>query len=752
VLSLPQAAHGGGAGGHRHTPRDSRGADASAASASGGAPSLSSAYEFQRLSTLVWTVTEGLEGDELPNNVEGIAWPGAVLVPATVPPAAAAVDTAAAPTDHAAAAPPLLRRLHTTGEDRRWTSPAAAVARLRILRGLTRERMGHLPLALADYEAAIAADPTAGVALIHRARCCVKMNRYESVAADVAAALPLVADKVGAYTLLGKAQFAVGDDAGAFDAFTNALAAGGCTAGVYMRRAAAAACLGRMDVAHDDLSQVLHADAATRFPPHHRAEAHQQRGFVRYCLGDLAGALADYQAALAALDEADGDGDDGGIAVAGDDEHMAGGEGSTAGPVLRLQMRAAAHYFQGIIQANRDEFPAAVGSLRAALATMATLQAEDDLVAACRAALPALLLAGAALGVPEPAVKVLSPSQLGRAGAVAAAVTVEDDDATRKSILERTAHWVPVVKPSRVRAAVAAAAATGDDSTLSTVVAELFKPCLSPIARGRFTDPMLLSTSAASGSPLATAISASQDKAVIDGAMRRLRGRLRPTHSDRDDVQRQLSTMAGALNRDAALPTVLRRLRPCVHHELAKALQLEGDQREAFVHFTITLAHCPTSATAMLRRGLAAHAMGAIAAAGADLNAAALLRPDDATLRINFHAVPTVQAVVLRSAGDEDTVPIVGVDAAVPVAPKASGEGTTFDRERAHAEADASSAAITSLVAAWRRSSGRPSASVPTTPRASGDAHASSAAAPATGRPATLAAKVRLNLAMPHVG
>ena len=115
---------------------------------------------------------------------------------------------------------------------------------------------------------------------------------------------------------------------------------------------------------------------------------------------------------------------------------------------------------------------------------------------------------------------------------------------------------------------------------------------------------------------------------------------------------------------NATSSPALVRLRIASIHERAKARQMLLQHREAISDFTEVLSSCPTSAHALLRRGLSYKALNEYVAAAEDIETArTLVAPElQATFQLNYAGIGDVNTVVLCAAGEEIDYPILGID------------------------------------------------------------------------------------------
>lgn len=88
-------------------------------------------------------------------------------------------------------------------------------------------------------------------------------------------------------------------------------------------------------------------------------------------------------------------------------------------------------------------------------------------------------------------------------------------------------------------------------------------------------------------------------------------------------------------------------------HERAKTLQLERYYDEAIADFSFVLQHNPNNAHACFRRGFAHKAVGDLAAAAADLEAAKMLDPTNLQLVVNYRELRDTECVILCPPGQE---------------------------------------------------------------------------------------------------
>lgn len=122
--------------------------------------------------------------------------------------------------------------------------------------------------------------------------------------------------------------------------------------------------------------------------------------------------------------------------------------------------------------------------------------------------------------------------------------------------------------------------------------------------------------------------------------------------------------LADLVQVNATSSPALVRLRIAAIHERAKARQMLHFHREAISDLTEVLASCPTSAHALLRRGLSYKALSEYVAAAEDIETArTLIAPElQKTFQLNYAGIGDVNTVVFCAAGEEVDYPILGID------------------------------------------------------------------------------------------
>jgi tetratricopeptide (TPR) repeat protein len=159
-------------------------------------------------------------------------------------------------------------------------------------RGVVRQLAGDMPGALADYDAAIAANPGHAEAYKNRGTVRAAAERWDAAIADYEVALRLKPGYADAWVSLGAAKEANGDLAGALDDYAKACALDPGHARALYGRANMRATRGDLVGAIADYSAALQVNPGY-------VEAWNNRGLAKRRAGDEAGARADFTRALA---------------------------------------------------------------------------------------------------------------------------------------------------------------------------------------------------------------------------------------------------------------------------------------------------------------------------------------------------------------------------------------------------------------------------------------------------------------------
>lgn len=165
-------------------------------------------------------------------------------------------------------------------------------APIRGLRGRCHAERGDTPAALADYEAAAAADPeNAPRYLLWRAALRLETEDLAAAEADCTAALQTRPDDPEAYHLRGTVRHQAGDAAGAEADFTAALDRAPDHGAARLGRAVC------RFLRKDFPAAAADCDGAARLLPH-SPRVFELRGAARRALGDFDAALADFDEAV----------------------------------------------------------------------------------------------------------------------------------------------------------------------------------------------------------------------------------------------------------------------------------------------------------------------------------------------------------------------------------------------------------------------------------------------------------------------
>lgn len=159
-------------------------------------------------------------------------------------------------------------------------------------RGVVYDDQGDRAAAMADYEAAIALDPTFPYPFFNLALAHLAQGAPEEALANFDAALVADPNYVGAYQERGKLYDTMGEYTRAIEDFDAALALDPNFAPAYVDRGNAWWALEEYDAAAADYT------TAIELVPGY-AIAYNNRGRLRYFLGDAAAAVADFNEALA---------------------------------------------------------------------------------------------------------------------------------------------------------------------------------------------------------------------------------------------------------------------------------------------------------------------------------------------------------------------------------------------------------------------------------------------------------------------
>ena len=159
-------------------------------------------------------------------------------------------------------------------------------------RGVVRQLAGDMAGALADYDAALAANPGHAEAYKNRGTVRAAAEEWDAAIADYEVALRLKPGYADAYVSRGAAREAKGDLAGALDDYAEACALDPGHARALYGRANMRATRGDLQGAIADYSAALQVNPGY-------VEAWNNRGLAKRRAGDEAGARADFTRALA---------------------------------------------------------------------------------------------------------------------------------------------------------------------------------------------------------------------------------------------------------------------------------------------------------------------------------------------------------------------------------------------------------------------------------------------------------------------
>ncbi len=186
------------------------------------------------------------------------------------------------------------------------TSPASAgksAAEL-IESGKTALARGETDQALADFGAAVDAQPDSALARERRADAFLRMKKFDQVLYDCAEALKIDAKFAAAYFTRGVAEKDLGETGKALEDFTKALDNGFAPVDVLTARGTLYHSMAKLSATPDDAAKMLAAalkdlDGAVKLDPR-RTDCRLQRGLVHLDMGDYAAAVADCDEALKA--------------------------------------------------------------------------------------------------------------------------------------------------------------------------------------------------------------------------------------------------------------------------------------------------------------------------------------------------------------------------------------------------------------------------------------------------------------------